>query len=81
MFYLLWLGKPNKMRNSNILMSPADLELAEKSWVNQIKTDGSFHFETTGKIYGLGYGPKYSVDAKINISIGQFSGGEKILSK
>ena len=50
-----------KMQNSTVLISPDDLKLAEKSWVNQIKMDSSFHFETTEKIYGLGYGPKYSI--------------------
>ena len=27
----------------------------KKVWVNEIKTDGSFHFDTTGTIYSLDY--------------------------
>ena len=49
--------------------------------MNHIKTDGSFHFDTTGKIFGLGFGPKYSIDESTNLSIGQFAGKKKVISE
>ena len=70
----------DKMSKSGISISTEDIELGNKLWVNQIKTDGSFHFDTSGKIFGIGYGPKYSIDAKTNLSIGQFAGKRKKIS-
>ena len=54
-----------------------DIELASKLWINQLKKDDSFHFDTTGRIYGLGFGRKYSIDEKTNLSIGQFAPKKK----
>ena len=67
-------------QQNQIFISSDDTKLANKFWVNQIKTDGSFHFETSGKIFGLGYGPKYAIDPETNLSIGQFGGKKKLLS-
>ena len=73
-FVLLAMAQKNdKQQNSHICLNEADLDLANKLWINQIKSDGSFHFETTGKIFGLGFGPKYFVDKQTNLSIGQFA--------
>ena len=66
---------------NNIYISTNDLKLAERFWVNQIKTAGSFHFETSGKIFGIGFGPKYSIDKKTNLSIGQFGSKKKTVSE
>ena len=69
-YVLLAMAERNdKMRNCYVTVSTDDLKLAEKSQVNQIKMDGSFHFETTGKIYGLGYGPKYSILNSIGLHL------------
>ena len=59
------------------MIDTSDVQLANKLWVNQIKSDKSFHFDTTGKIFGLGFGPKYCIDNTTNLSIGQFAGKRK----
>ena len=32
-----------------------DIEFSRKVFVNQIKTAGSFHFDTSGEIFSLGF--------------------------
>ena len=56
--------KNSDLKKNETLIDDEDLTLATKMWVNEIKTDGSFHFDTTGKIFGLGFGPKYCIDDK-----------------
>ena len=56
-----------------ISVSKKEVDLCNKFWYNQIKTDGTFHFGTTGKIFSLGYGPKYYIDNNTNLSIGEFA--------
>ena len=65
--------RSQKLQNTDLVKGASELNLANKLWVNQIKTDRSFHFDTSGKIFGLGFGPKYSIDKKTNLSIGQFA--------
>ena len=64
-----------------LLIDNSDVTLATKSWVNQIKSDKSFHFNTTGRIFGLGFGPKYSINAETNLSVGPFASKKKTVSK
>jgi len=56
-----------------ITINSEDIKNCEKFWYNQIKTDGSFHFRTTGKIFSLGYGPKYNIVQGTNMSIAEFA--------
>ena len=72
--------KSEKVLKLGTFINSEDVKLANKLWVNQIKTDGSFHFDTSGKIFGLGFGPKYFVDEQTNLSIGQFAGKKKKIS-
>ena len=58
-----------------------DINVARKYWINQIKNEGTFHFDTTGEIFGLGYGPKYSVNEVTNLSIDKFATKKKDTSK
>ena len=69
--------KSDKVKKLGMFINSKDVDLANKMWVNQIKTDGSFHFDTSGKIFGLGFGPKYFIDEKTNLSIGKFAGKKK----
>ena len=73
--------KTNDDEKSQMRIDDTDLSLANKLWVNQIKSDGSFHFDTTGKIFGLGFGPKYSIDESTNLSIGQFANKKRLFPK
>ena len=73
--------KSDKVTKTGIFIDSKDIELANKLWVNQIKNDGSFHFDTSGKIFGLGFGPKYSIDEKTNLSVGQFATKKKKISE
>ena len=70
----------DKISKSGISIGTEDIELGNKLWVNQIKTDRTFHFDTSGKIFGIGYGPKYSIDVKTNLLIKQFAGKRKKIS-
>ena len=71
--------KNEAMKKEEFTISHTDIQLANKFWINQLKKDGSFHFDTTGTIFGLGYGPQYSIDEKTNLSIGQFALKKKVL--
>ena len=77
---LAMIERNQKLQSSYFTLSNSELSLANKLWVNQIKTDGSFHFDTSGKIFGLGFGPKYLIDEKTNLSIGEFSMKKKSIS-
>ena len=71
------ITKKDTNKKKEISIDTSDVQLANKLWVNQIKSDKSFHFDTTGKIFGLGFGPKYCIDDTTNLSIGQFAGKRK----
>ena len=71
------VSKNESINKREIQINETDLILAKRLWVNQIKRDGSFYFGTTGKIFGLGSGPKYSIDKTTNLSVGQFAGTKK----
>ena len=73
--------KTESLNKREMQINETDMNLAKRLWVNQIKTDGSFHFNTTGKIFGLGFGPKYSIDKTTYLLIGQFVGGRLFLKK
>ena len=62
--------KSKRLLNTEIFIDTSELELANNLWVNQIKTDRSFHFDTSAKIFGLGFGPKYLIGEE---AIGQFA--------
>ena len=64
--------KVQKSRHFGIFINKDEIDLCEKFWNNQIKTDGSFHFGTTGKIFSLGYGPKYQI-INDTMSVGEFA--------
>lgn len=66
------MEKVQKKDNFGIKFEKEDVNLCDKFWVNQIKTDGTFHFGTTGKIFSLGYGPKYRIFDS-TLSIGEFA--------
>ena len=70
---LAMVEKTYHIKKNRVKIDDSDIDLANKLWINQIKTDGSFHFNTTGKIFGLGFGPKYSINQSNNLSIGQFA--------
>lgn len=63
--------KVQESQEFGIHFSTDDIKTCEKFWNNQIKPDGSFHFRTSGKIFSLGYGPKYQIDN--NLSIAEFA--------
>ena len=78
LYVLLAMMSQNEMSHEKeLFIGDSDVTLANKLWVNQIKADKSFHYDTTGKIFGLGFGPKYSIDAKTNLSVGPFAGKKK----
>ena len=60
-YVLLALIKVKKIwQNRDILMPQSKHELIKKFYINQIKNgSGSYHYGTSGTIYGLGYGPKF----------------------
>ena len=70
----------SKMRE-NIHFDTNDVNTARKFWNNQIKKDGTFHFDTIGEIFGLGYGPKYCITKENNMSIGKFAEKKKLHQK
>ena len=73
-YVLLAMAEKNEaMKKEEFTINHTDIELANKFLINQQKKDGYFHFDTMGTIFGLGYGPKYSIDEKTNQSIGQFA--------
>ena len=57
----------------------SDIEFSRKVFINQIKTAGSFHFETSGEIFSFGFGPKYYVES--NLSLGPFAERKRKLSQ
>ena len=47
-------------QKKDILITDERYELVNKFYFNQIKQNqGTYHFGTSGKIFGLGYGPKF----------------------
>ena len=60
-YVLLALIKVKKIwQNRDILMPQSNHDVVKKFYINQIKNgSGSYHFRTSGTIYGLGYGPKF----------------------
>ena len=47
------------IKNSSQLIQDDDIPLLKKFFINQIAIKkGNYHFNTSGTIYGLGYGPK-----------------------
>ena len=60
---------PNSETFGDFIGTP-DIDFARKVFVNQIKADGSFHFDTSGEIFSFGFGPKYYINN--NMSIGPF---------
>ena len=59
-YVLLAMIKVKKKRQeSNILMTQRNHQIAKNFYINQIKKgNNSYHYDTSGTIYGLGYGPK-----------------------
>ena len=77
-YVVLAMAEKNEVtKQEEFSISCHGIDLANKLWINQLKKDGSFHFKTTGRIFGLGYGPKYLIDEKTNLSIGQFASKKK----
>ena len=45
-------------QTKTVIMTESNFEQANKYYINQIKPNsGSYHFGTSGAIFGLGYGP------------------------
>ena len=59
-YIMLSIIKVDKeIHKSEPLIYDQDLPLLERFYINQIAIKkGNYHFDTTGTIYGLGYGPK-----------------------
>ena len=66
--------KVQESRQFGIFFSKNEIDMCERFWNNQIKSDGSFHFRTSGKIFSLGFGPKYQVNLENNMSLAEFAG-------
>ena len=71
------IQKVQKSREFGIFFSKNEIEMCERFWNNQIKSDGSFHFRTSGKIFSLGFGPKYQVNLDNNMSLAEFAGKKR----
>ena len=54
---IIHINKTNQ--KSHPLTLQEDLDIMKRFYINQIAIKkGNYHFNTTGTIYGLGYGPK-----------------------
>ena len=72
MFY--WhFYKKNGLNDTKDHITTSGVNLSLKRHIDQAKANKSFHFGTTGKIHSLGYGPKYSINPKTNLSIDKFA--------
>ena len=61
------------MENESILLSSKDIDMLEKFRINKTKMKVSHHFNTTGKIYSFGYGPKYEKTKQHGYTIGIYA--------
>ena len=61
------------MENESILLSSKDIDMLEKFRINKTKMKVSHHFNTTGKIFSFGYGPKYEKTKQHGYTIGIYS--------
>ena len=60
-------------QNMQPMIKNEDIPLMKRYFINQITTKkGNYHFNTTGTIYGLGYGPKCNKN-EFGHSIGKFA--------
>ena len=59
--------------NESILLSLEDINMLEKFRINKTKMKVSHHFNTTGKIFSFGYGPKYEKTNQHGYTIGIYS--------
>ena len=68
-----------KWQNTETLITDDRHDLIKKFYVNQIKQNqGTYHFGTSGTIFGLGYGPKCHKN-KDGHSIDRYSSSEFLL--
>ena len=60
-YILLGLVTSNtaKIDRESIFFSPQDINMLDKFCISKTKSKVSHHFNTTGKIFSFGYGPKY----------------------
>ena len=73
-YVLLSIIRLNKDINKTTpFISNDDLDLMNRFFINQVSAKkGNYHFNMTGTIYGLGYGPKYNKN-KYGHSIDKFA--------
>ena len=48
-----------KMDRNSVFLSPQDMDMLDKFRIDKTKSKFNHHFNTTGKIFSFGYGPKY----------------------
>ena len=74
-YILLGLATCNssKMDKNTSWLSQEDIEMLDKFWVNKTKSTVHHHFNTTGKIFSFGYGPKYEKTGNHGYSIGKYA--------
>ena len=58
---------------NSILLSSEDIEKLNKFCITKTKSKVNHHSDATGKIFSLGYGPKYEKKDKYGYSIGIFT--------
>ena len=62
-----------KIDTNTSWFSQEDIEMLDKFWVNKTKSKVHHHFNTTGKIFSFGYGPKYQKTGNYGYSIGKYA--------
>ena len=72
----------HKLRNLNENINNMDLSVAKKYLRNQVvNSKKDYHFGTTGRIHGFGFGPVYSSNAETGHSIEKFAKSKYLLIK
>ena len=61
-----------KVDQETIFLSSTDIDMIDKFRINKTKSKVSHHFNTTGKIYSFGHGPKYEKN-DLGYSVGQYA--------
>ena len=78
---LATLQAEHKLRNLNENINNLDLVVAKKDLRNQVaNSKKDYHFGTTGRIHGFGFGPVYSSNAETGHSIEKIEKSKYLLS-
>ena len=62
-----------KIDKNTSWLSQEEIEMLDKFRVDKIKSKVHHHFNTTGKIFSFGYGPKYQKTGDYGYSIGKYA--------